>query len=263
MDPRVPVVDVAVQPQPVPVKASEEGLDDTFVRFLPDAAAQARGPVVQLFTEDVVQPGELGRNLAGTQVQVRPGLTGHLLSGAGKHIIVRRPTPRALLAQEVGAVDDLVEPVGRFSFRFRSRIRACVRVRIRVHIPVGEQRHDNCPGEALLAGGYQALVGGAVAVAEIAGVVRDEGLRPLGALLLTGLPAQRRERRSGNFFPGSVPGRPDPETPARSSEEFRQLGPGSLAAPGGLQGCFTGGRRHGVVGHGFLSLVRVRSFQTE
>jgi hypothetical protein len=72
MDPRVPVVDVAVQPEPVPVEAFEEGLDDPFCCFLADAAAQARGPGIQLFTEGVVQPGELGRNLPGAQVQVRP-----------------------------------------------------------------------------------------------------------------------------------------------------------------------------------------------
>ena len=81
------------------------------VCLVPHAPPQAGGPLVQLLAEHQVQPGELGCDLAGAEVQVRAGAVRDHLAGAGEHVVVRGPTPGALLAQEVRAVDHFIEPV--------------------------------------------------------------------------------------------------------------------------------------------------------
>ncbi len=173
MDPRVPVVHVAVEPEPVPVAAGGERLEHPAPRLgahpLPDAGS-AR---VERCAEHMVDPGQLAGDLPGPEVQVR------VVQGRGhaavprERVVVRGPAPAALLAQQHDAVRHLVDPP----------------------LLAGPRGHQHGAGQALLAGADPRLVVGPVPVAEVARVVRGQRLRPRGGELRPRAPGDRAEGR--------------------------------------------------------------------
>ncbi len=92
MDPGVPVVHVAVEPDPVPVSPLEERLDDAPAGLGAHAGAQARVARVEQVSEHVVGPRELADDLARPRSRYgrsRSGTTqprvAHASSCAGQH----------------------------------------------------------------------------------------------------------------------------------------------------------------------------------
>ena len=112
--------------------------------------------LVELVAEQVVDPGELGGDLAGAEVEERvgDGRDDRAVPAAG--VVVGGPAPGALLAQQGHAVGDLVDPQW---------------------IEGGRGQHGG-PAEAPLAGEDDLLVPVAVAVAEVPRVAVRERQRP-------------------------------------------------------------------------------------
>ncbi|MGF0121883.1 MULTISPECIES: hypothetical protein [unclassified Pseudoclavibacter] len=73
LDPRVPVVRIPVEAEPVPVAATHERLEDAHASFVADARPHTRVLGVELVAEQLVDPGELPDDFAGAEVEVRVG----------------------------------------------------------------------------------------------------------------------------------------------------------------------------------------------
>jgi hypothetical protein len=159
-------VHVAVEPEPVPVAAGGERSEHAAVDLVPDPGPHARDVRVELVAEQVIDPGQLGGDLAGTEVQERVGRGGHDRAVHPPGVVVRGPAPAALLTEQGRPVGDLVDPAG----------------------VQGDRRDDRGPAEPLLAGEDDLLITGAVAVAEVPGVGVGQGHRPRRAELRLGAP---------------------------------------------------------------------------
>ncbi len=110
VNPRVPVVHVAVEADPVPVPPPDERIEDARARLVPDARPQSRIALVESRSEQMIEPGELADDLAGTEIQERIGDGGQYRAVPSECVVVCGPAPRRLLAQEHDSVGDLVDP---------------------------------------------------------------------------------------------------------------------------------------------------------
>ena len=155
VDPGAPVVHVAVQAEPVPVSPGDKRGQHPPVNLVPDAGPDAGDVVVELVAQEVIDPGQLGGDLAGTQVEERFGHGRHDRAAA-VGVIVRGPAPAALLAQQGHAVGHLVDPQW-----------------IKRH-----GGHHRGPAEPALAGEHHLLILVAVAVAKVARVAVGERYGP-------------------------------------------------------------------------------------
>ena len=156
VDPRVPVVQVTVEPQPVPAAIGAERLDDPLPDLAPHPPPQPRHPLVEHGPEDEVRPREDLRRLRRTEIQIRlVGIAGHL-TPSGRERLMRRPAPRGLLAQQHQSVGSLIDV----------RLISCQRGR--EHSSRGTT--PQFPGLA--------LVRRADSVTPVAGVIGQQGPRP-------------------------------------------------------------------------------------
>ncbi len=183
-DPWAPVVHVAIEAEPMPVVPVEERIQHALPGLQPDPRPQTWVALVEHLSEDVVRPGQLGGDLARSEVEVRRSDVGDDGAGEAGRTVVRGPAPRGLLAQQGDAVGGLVDPVGAVSIPVHTPGVRCATV---VSRPVRCGRgKDDGTGEPLLAGTDAILVRGAVAIVEVPGVMRDERLRPWIAAFLFG-----------------------------------------------------------------------------
>ena len=104
-------MDVAVEPQPVPVPTTDERLDHAHAGFAPDAGAHTGVAALEAVAEEVVEPGELADDLARAEVEVGRVDVAQHRSALAEDVVVGGPAPRALLAQQPDAVEHLRVPL--------------------------------------------------------------------------------------------------------------------------------------------------------
>ena len=156
MDPGVPVVDVAVEPQPVPVPTTEERLDHPDAGLAPDARAHTGVARLEAVADEVVEPRELADDLARAEIEVGRVDVAQHPSALAEDVVVGGPAPRALLAQQPDAVEHLRVPL----------------------VLIGQGGRDDRPAEAALPREGGLLPGVAVAVGVHPGGILRARLRP-------------------------------------------------------------------------------------